>query len=102
MNPHIIRCIQKGYNEKLKQQDYLAWVFGNYTLSAVLVGTEHVLSGKQAKSKYIEKPVLKEALEDSLLTPEEIEEREMQKEIAAMEKWIENDRRIGLPETTLL
>lgn len=86
----------------MQEQDYLAWAFGNYTLSAVSTAVDYVLNGKKAKSKYLEEPILSKLIEDSELTQEEIEEREMRKEIAAMEQWIANDRRRGLPETKIL
>lgn len=61
MNPHIIKCLQKGYEEKIKHQDYLQYLwFGNYGLSAVSVAVEHCFAGRKAKSKYIEKPILSE------------------------------------------
>lgn len=101
MNPHIIKCLMKGHNEKIKEQDYLSWIFGQYTLSAVSVAVEHILNGKKAKSKYFEKPLLAEVIEDSMLTQEEIDERAMKKELLAMEQWIANDRRRGLPETKI-
>ena len=60
MNPHIINLLIKGHQEKIKEQDYLAWLFNQYTLSAVSVAVEHNLAGRKAKSKYIEKPLLQE------------------------------------------
>lgn len=60
MNPRIIKAISKGYEQKIKQQDYLAWLFNQYTLSAVSVAVEHCLSGRKAKSKYIDKPIMQE------------------------------------------
>lgn len=58
MNPHIINLIVKGRKEKIKQQDYLAWLFNQYTLSAVSVAVEHNFAGKKAKQKYVEKPFM--------------------------------------------
>lgn len=105
MNPHIIKCLYKGHQEKLREQlmiqDRMAHAAGQYTLSAVMVAIDHAMNGKKAKSKYIENPVLAQAIEDSMLTQEEIDEREMKKELLAMEQWIANDRRRGLPETKI-
>ena len=105
MNPHIIKCIYKGHQEKLREhlmiQDRMAHAAGQYTLSAVMVAIDHAMNGKKAKSRYIENPVLAQAIEDSMLTQEEIDEREMKKELLAMEQWIANDRRRGLPETKI-
>lgn len=105
LNPHIIKCLYKGYQEKLREQlmiqDRMAHAAGQYTLSAVTVAIDHALNEKKAKSKYIENPVLAQAIEDSMLTQEEIDEREMKKELLAMEQWIANDRQRGLPETKI-
>lgn len=105
MNPHIIKCLYKGHQEKLREQlmiqDRMAHAAGQYTLSAVMVAIDHAMNGKKAKSKYIENPVLAQAIEDSMLTQEEIDERAMKKELLAMEQWIANDRRRGLPETKI-
>lgn len=50
----------KGHEEKIKEQDYLAWLFNQYTLSAVSVAVEHCLAGRKAKTKYIDKPIMQE------------------------------------------
>lgn len=60
MNPHIINCIQKGYEEKIKQEDYLQYLWwGGYGASAVYMAVEHCFA-KKPKSKYVDKPILKE------------------------------------------
>lgn len=106
LNPHIIKCLYKGYQEKLREQlmiqDRMSHAAGQYTLSAVMVAIDHAMNGKKAKSKYIEKPILVEAIEESMLTQEEIDERAMKRELLAMEQWITNDRRRGLPETKII
>lgn len=56
MNPRIIRLLIKGHEEKIKEQDYLAWLFNQYTLSAVSTAVEHCLAGKKAKTQYIKQP----------------------------------------------
>lgn len=71
MNPRIIKLLFKGHEEKIREQDYLAWLFGQYTLSAVLVAVEHCLAGHKAKAKYMEKPILQEADANKQLTEEE-------------------------------
>lgn len=96
MNPHIIKLLIKGYEEKIKEQDYLAWLFNQYTLSAVTVAVEHNLAGKKAKSKYIEKPFLQECLEEKASGYKESNE-----EIAIfeMKQRINLLRKQGLPES---
>ena len=63
MNPHIIKLLLKGHEEKIKEKDYMAWLSNQYTLSAVSVAVEHCLAGRKAKSKYIEKPLMQEIKE---------------------------------------
>lgn len=101
MNPRIISCLAHGYQEKLKQQDYMNWLSNQYTFSAVETAIEHMINGKRAKSEYIKEPLLMKFLEESQLTEEERLEIEMRKEILAMEQWIANDKARGLPETSI-
>lgn len=63
MNPHIIKLVAKGHEEKIKEQDAQLYTMGMYVLSAVSVAVEHCLSGKKAKSQYVEKPFLSEMQE---------------------------------------
>lgn len=79
MNPHIIKLLLKGHEEKTKEQDYLAWVFNQYTLSAVSVAVEHCLAGKKAKSKYIEKPIMQE-IEDEQAESKPLTEEKKKKQ----------------------
>lgn len=76
-------------------------MMGMYALSAVSVAIEHNFAGRKAKSEYIKEPLLNKVLENDGLTEEEIEEIEMRKELLAMEQWVANDRRRGLPETNI-
>lgn len=75
MNPHIINLLLKGHKEKIKEQDYMAWLSNQYTLSAVSVAVEHCFAGRKAKSKYIEKPIMQEIsekqAENKILTEED-------------------------------
>lgn len=69
MEPYL-----KAHKEELKEKDYLAWLQGQYTLSAVSVAVEHCLAGRKAKSKYIKKPLLQELEErNEPMTEEEIQ-----------------------------
>lgn len=98
MNPHIINCIQNGYKEKIKRQDYLqhAW-WGTYGLSAVAVAVEHAVFGEKAKSEYIKNAI---SLQD-----ENVEKgyKESQEEVAVfeMKQRIEMLRQKGLPESPM-
>lgn len=98
MNPHIIKVIAKADKERIKREDYINWISGQYTFSAIVTAIENVFKGK---AEYIEKPILWQIIEDSELTEEEREKRDMLAEIRAMDKWIENDRKLGLPETSM-
>lgn len=105
LNPHIIKCLLKGKSEQQKELDQMMWRMEQYIYDATSVALDHRLTalfGKRAKSKTFENPIFMQAIEDSILTQEEIDEREMNKELLAMEQWIANDRRRGLPETKIL
>lgn len=74
MNPHIIKLLLKGHEEKVKEKDYMAWLQGQYTLSAVSAAVERCLAGRKAKSKYIKKPLLQELEErNKPMTEKEIQ-----------------------------
>lgn len=72
-SPADMKPYLKAHKEELKERDYLAWMFGQYTLSAVSVAVEHNLAGINAKSKYIEKPFFELHEENKVLTEEEIQ-----------------------------
>lgn len=84
MNPHIIKCLIKGHREKVEQelqrQDYMQFLWwGKYGISAVGFAVEHCFAGKKAKSKYVDKPVLKELEEQN--KPMSEEELQKQREL---------------------
>lgn len=91
----------KGYGERIKQQDYMNWLSNQYTLSAVMVAIDKALNGKKSKAEYVKEPALSKFIDESELTEEEREKREMEREILAMERWISNDKARGLPETKI-
>lgn len=62
MNPRIIKLIEKGYQEKIKEIDSLNWLLGAYINNAVCVAIDHSFNGKKATSKYLEKPFMQEEL----------------------------------------
>lgn len=97
MNPRIIKAICKGHKEKIKQQDYLAWLFNQYTLSAVSVAVEHCLAGSKAKSKYIGSPLMQEIAE------EHDGYKESNEDIAVYEMKLRTNalRKQGLPESPM-
>lgn len=86
MNPHIIKCLQKGHEERMKQEDYLQYLWwGRYGLSAVSVAVEHCLAGRKAKSKYVDKPVLEEIAEQNKPMSEEELQRQRELFVAKLE-----------------
>lgn len=94
----------KAKIQREKEADQMMWRMEQYIYDATSVALDHRLTalfGKRAKSKTFENPIFMQAIEDSMLTQEEIDEREMKKELLAMEQWIANDRRRGLPETKI-
>lgn len=101
LTPRELEPFAKAYTERKKEMDEMNWISGQYNLSALSVALDRVLSGKKSKAEYIKEPILWKFLEESQLTEEEREKREMEKEILAMEQWITNDRARGLPETNI-
>lgn len=101
LTPAKLKIFQKAHNIKKRIRDEENWLMGQYTLRAVLVAIDHALNGRKAKSKYFEEPVLWKFLDEAELTEEEKEKRAMEKELLAMEQWIANDKRRGLPETKI-
>lgn len=99
MTPRIIKAHQKGQEEKMKLHDRLNWVSGQYTVSAFATVLDNALNGRKAKSEYISEPILPKILENARMTEEERLEIAMQKELLAMQQWIENDKRRGLGAT---
>lgn len=97
MNPHIIKLLMKGHEEKTKEQDYLAWIFNQYTLSAVSVAVEHCLAGRKAKSEYIKEPILSKTIAND----KEITEKDIQMAILTEQRYIEMAVNKGLPETII-
>lgn len=74
LNPKKLLLISKGHKKRLMQQDQINWLNGQYMVSAVGVAVEHVLAGRKAVSKYIEKPIL-------LQMDEEEQKKEKMKEV---------------------
>ena len=60
MNPRILSAIAEGYSQRVKKEDYLNWINGQYTLAAVTVGVERNLAGRKAKSEYPKNPFFEE------------------------------------------
>lgn len=102
MTPRILNAIQKGYQERMEYQDFLNWMAGNYTLSALSTAIDAAMNGKKAKAEYEDKPLLPVYIKEMSMTEEEREERDMKREIANMERWIAHDANRGLPQTNIL
>lgn len=95
MNPHILKVLIKGYKEKLKEDDYLAWHFNQYTLSAVTVAVDRCLNGNKARAEYIKRPIMSDHEESESGYTESNEEVAVY-EMKQRTKMLEN---IGLPES---
>lgn len=77
MNPHIINCIRKGYEEKLKQDDRLQHVWwGRYGISALVYAIDHCFN-KHACSEYEKEPFFSISGMNGQLTEEE-KQRELE------------------------
>lgn len=58
--PKELEPYDKAHKLKLREQDCLAWMSNQYTLSAVFVAVEHCLMGKKAKARYVKNPFMQE------------------------------------------
>lgn len=101
MNPHIINLLIKGHQERIKEQDYLAWLFNQYTLSAVSTAIEHNFAGKKAKSEYVKEPFLSKSFDSDGLEAEEVQEKEIRKAILTEQRYMAMAANRGLPETII-
>lgn len=91
-----------AHQKELEEQDYMQYVWwGNYGICAVSIAIERCFAGKKAKSKFLEKPILSQFLENAGLTQEQIYEKEIKKALLAEEQWIASGKRKGLPETII-
>lgn len=99
--PADLEPYSRAYTLETKQKDEMMWFMGVYVQSAVSVAIERNLAGKKAKSKYLEKPIMQDIEDDTGLTQEEIDERELRKMILAEEQWIAVAKMKGLPETVI-
>lgn len=100
MNPRIIKLLLKGHEEKIKEQDYMAWLSNQYTLSAVSVAVEHCLFGRKAKSEYIKEPILPKIEEDGQKKNTHKESKE-ETAVFEMKQRINLLRKSGLPESPI-
>ena len=86
---------------KMRMQDEQMWMLGMYVQSAVSVAIEHNLAGKKAKSKYFDKPIMQNIEDDTGLTQEEIDERELRKMLLAEKQWQVAHGVNNLPKTII-
>lgn len=96
-SPADMKSYLKAHEEELKEKDYLAWLFNQYTLSAVSVAVEHCLAGKKAKSQYIKEPILSKIT----TSDKEISEKDIQMAILTEQKYMSMAAVKGLPETII-
>jgi hypothetical protein len=92
--PKILKAYDKAHTMKIKEQDELMWIMGQYVLSATIFSVEHCLAGKKAKSEYIKEPMLKNI-------DGEPEEKQGQEEVAVfeMKQRIKLLEKQGLPQS---
>jgi hypothetical protein len=104
LNPKKLQSFYKAYKIKQKMQDEQSWMLGIYFESAAYTAVSNALAnafGKKCKAEYMKKPIMSKIEDDTGLTQEEIDERELKKMILAEEQWIRNDKERGLPTTVI-
>ena len=99
--PKILCAYDKAYKIKRIIKDEEMWCMGKYILSAVSVAVEHCIHGKKAKQEYVKEPFMSRFFENSQITQEEKDKRELEKMILYEEQWAKQAKRNGLPETII-
>ena len=85
-----------AHRKKIEEQDYLQWQWwGSYGLSAVCFAVDHCLSGKKAKTQYLEKPIFSDVGD----TDEKHKESREECAVFEMKQRIKLLRQQGLPES---
>lgn len=75
-----------AHRKKLEEQDYLQYMWwGNYGISALGFAIEHCFNGKRAKSKFVDKPILKNIEEQNKPMTEEKLQRQRELFVAKLE-----------------
>lgn len=82
--PADLEPYSNAYKMKMQQQDYMAWIHNQYTLSAISVAIEHCFSGKKAKSQYVKQPFLLEIKTEEKKEISEEKKKEMENYKLAM------------------
>ena len=103
MNPHKINAISKGYEEIVREKDFLLWLQGKYVLEALNVALSHFsagLSGKKSQAQYMKEPILSQS-NSKETTDDETYEKELKKALISEEQWMVAGKKKGLPETII-
>lgn len=84
--PKELEPYEIAHRRKIEEQDYLQYLWwGNYGISALSVAIEHCLAGRKAKSKFIDKPLMREIAERSNPMSEEELQRQRELFVAKLE-----------------
>lgn len=79
LTPNGLKAFYEAEKIKRETEDEKMWMFGHYVESAVFTAVEHVFGGRKAKSTYLKKPLLEEAMEKN--KPMSEEELQRQREL---------------------
>ena len=79
LTPKKLDAFYEAYRIKKDADDEKMWLMGLYIQSAVGTAVEHCLAGRKAKSKYVDKPLLKDIAEKNRVLSEE--ELQLQREL---------------------
>lgn len=100
--PADLEPYEKAYEMERRERDSENWLMlGSYLIDAVALGTRRGHPFSKKEISYPKKPYLIKAYEDSKLTQEEKDEREIRKMILAEEQWISVHKQHGLKETKI-
>ena len=99
--PADLEPYSRTYTLETKQKDEMMWFMGIYVQNAVSVAIERNFAGKKVKSKYLEKPIMQDIEDNTGLTQEEIDERELRKMLFAEQQWQVMHNMSNLPKTVI-
>lgn len=75
-----------AHRKKLEEQDSLQYLWwGNYGIRAICVALDHSFNGRKAKSKFVDKPVMKMMEEQNKPISEEDLQRKRELFVAKLE-----------------
>lgn len=76
MTPIMLKRCFDGFNLQRERQDSDMWLwFGTYGISAFSFAIDHCVNGREAKTEYLEHPLLSKKDDDGEMSEEELKKQ---------------------------